>query len=103
VSGLDLSSGFDGVNINLLIKRMKIIGLPEGILELIKVWLEERSYFVSLNGNNSYVFDLLLGTVQGLVLDPVLYAIFVSPMFDIEQVLSFADDSYDVQLEKKLS
>ena len=38
------------------IKRMKIIDLPEDILELIRVWLEERSYFVSLIGNNFYVF-----------------------------------------------
>jgi hypothetical protein len=45
-------------------------------------------------------FDLLLGTVQGSLLGPVLYAIFVSPLFDIEPVLSFADDSYDIQTHK---
>jgi hypothetical protein len=43
------------------------------------------------------MFDLLLGTVQGSVLGPVLYAIFVSPLFDITPVLSFADDSYNVR------
>ena len=97
VSSLDLSSAFDVVNIKLLIKRLKIIGLPNDLIELIKVWLEERSFYVSLDGINSYMFDLLLGTVQGSVLGPVLYAIFVSPLFDITPVLSFADDSYNVR------
>ena len=100
VSSLDLSSAFDVVNIGLLLKRMKIMGLPEDLVQLVKVWLEDRSYYVNVNGQNSYLFDLLLGTVQGSVLGPVLYAIFVSPLFDIEPVLSFADDSYDIQTHK---
>ena len=103
VASLDLSSAFDVVNIELLIKRMKIIGLPNDIIELVKVWLKDRLYYVNLNGNNSYLFDLLLGTVQGSVLGPVLYAIYVSPLFDIVPVLSFADDSYDVQSNKDKS
>ena len=97
VSSLDLSSAFDVVNVKLLIKRMRIIGLPNDLIDLIKVWLEERSFYVSIDGLNSYIYDLLLGTVQGSVLGPVLYAIFVSPLFDIIPVLSFADDSYNVE------
>ncbi len=92
VSSFDLSSAFDLVNLS--IKRMKIISLPEDILELVGVWLDERFYFFSMNGNSSHLFDLLKGTLQGLVLVPVLNAILVSPMFDIEEVISFA---YDVQ------
>jgi hypothetical protein len=49
---------------------------------------------VSIDNNNSALFDLLLGTVQGSVLGPILYAIFVSPIFDIAPLLTFADDSY---------
>ena len=82
---------------------MKIIGLPDDIIKLVKVWLKDRFYYVDLNGNNSYLFDLLLGTVQGSVLGPVLYAIYVSPLFDIAPLLSFADDSYDVQSNKDKS
>ena len=100
VSSLDLSSAFDIVNIPLLIKRLKKVGLPNDVIGLISVWLENRSYYVSLDGVNSVLFDLLLGTVQGSVLGPVLYAIFVSPVFDIEPILSFADDSFDVKSSK---
>jgi hypothetical protein len=96
VASLDLSSAFDMVNIPLLLKRMSIIGLPHDVIELVRVWLTNRSYYVSVGGGNSCFFDLLLGTVQGSVLGPVLYAIFVSPLFDIVPVLSFADDSYNI-------
>jgi hypothetical protein len=43
VASLDLSA-FDIVNINLLIKRLKIVGLPDDVVDLIEVWLKERSY-----------------------------------------------------------
>jgi hypothetical protein len=77
-----------------LIKRLKIVGLPDDVIGLIKVWLQERSYYVSIDGVNSVLFDLLLDTVQGSILGPVVYAIFVSPMFDIDFFLSFADDTF---------
>ena len=43
MSSLDLSAAFDVVNIDLLIKRLKIIGLPEDVVSLIRVWLTNRS------------------------------------------------------------
>ena len=98
VSSIDLSSAFDVVNIKLLLKRLRIIGLPDDVIDLIKVWLENRFYYVSIDGKNSVLFDLLLGTVQGSVLGPVLYAIFVSPIFDIDDMLAFADDNFITQI-----
>ena len=94
VSSIDLSCAFDVVNIDLLLKRLKIIGLPPDCVELIEVWLKNRCFYVSIDNTNSALFDLLLGTVQGSVLGPILYAIFVSPIFDIVPLLTFADDSY---------
>ena len=78
MASLDLSAAFDMVNIDLLLKRMKIMGLPDDLLDLISVWLRERTYYVCINGENSTLYDLLLGTVQGSVLGPVLYAIYIS-------------------------
>jgi hypothetical protein len=40
------------------------------------------------------LFDLLFGTVQGLILGPVLYAIFVSPIWYITYMSAFADDTF---------
>jgi hypothetical protein len=38
---------------------------------------------LALMEKTQYFYDLLLGTVQGSILGPVLYAIFVSPLFKI--------------------
>jgi hypothetical protein len=37
-ASIDLSAAFDLVNIPLLLKCLKIIGLPKEVTELIKVW-----------------------------------------------------------------
>ena len=39
MASLNLSAAFDVVDVNLLTKRLKIIGLPDDLLGLIKVWL----------------------------------------------------------------
>jgi hypothetical protein len=93
-ASLDLSSAFDLVNTNLLIKRLRIIGLPSDIISLIETWLKRRSYYVSIDGSNSILHDLLLGTVQGSILGPVLYALYVSPLFEFEELSAYADDTY---------
>jgi hypothetical protein len=94
VASLDLSAAFDLVNTNLLITRLKIVGLPEDVIDLIEVWLKERSYYVIIDVINSVLFDVLQGTVQESILGPVLYAIFVSRMLKIDFFLSFMDDTF---------
>jgi hypothetical protein len=42
---------------------MRIIGLPEDVVNLIKKWFANRSYYGSLDGSNSVLYDLLLGTI----------------------------------------
>jgi hypothetical protein len=33
-------------------------------------------------------------SVQGLILGPILYAIYVSPLFDLHNLTNFADDNF---------
>jgi hypothetical protein len=94
LASLDLSSAFDIVNVGLLIKRLKIMGMPGDVIELINVWLNKRTYYVNIDRVNSVLFDLLLGIVQGSILGPVLYKVFVSLLFDLEFMLAFADDNF---------
>ena len=94
IASLDLSSAFDVVNIKLLIKRLKVAGLPSDIIDLISKWLDGRSYYVCVDGENSIIHSIRLGTVQGSILGPLLYAIYVSPLFDVEDLMTFADDNF---------
>lgn len=49
---------------------------------------------MNIDGLNLIMYDLLLGTVHGLILGPILYTIFLYPIFDIEQLFLFADDTF---------
>ena len=44
MASLDLSAAFDVVNIELLLKRLEIVGLPQDLLDLISKWLTNRVF-----------------------------------------------------------
>ena len=73
MASLDLSSAFDMVNINLLLKRLKIIGLPDDLVNLIEAWLSNRTYYVTAKGTNSYIKLSEIGTIQGSIYSILLY------------------------------
>ena len=78
------------------------MGLPPDLVAPVSTWLKQRSFYVSINGVNSILYDVLLGTVLGSILGPVLYAIFISPVYDLEDVSSFADDNYTIRWNNDL-
>ncbi len=97
MASLDLSAAFDMVDIKLLVKRLVILGLPSDVVDLIKLWLEDRSFYVSIEGENSIMRELVRGTVQGSILGPILYAIYVTPLFDHHKLTNFADDNFIIR------
>ena len=103
MASLDLSAAFDLINVDLLIKRLRLIGLPRDLINLVKTWLKEREFYVQVNGHSSRMFGSDTGTIQGSVLGPVLYAIYVSPLFDLTQITNFADDNFVVLWNRILS
>ena len=100
MASLDLSAAFDVVNIGLLMKRLRILGLPDDILSLIEIWLKNRVFYVDIDSNVSKFFNLHYGTIQGSILGPILYAIYVSPVFDITNLSNFADDNFALTWNK---
>ena len=44
---LDLNAVFDIANIDLLLKRMRTIGLPDDLVGLVEAWLKDRCLFNS--------------------------------------------------------
>ena len=64
------------------------------MIKLISIWPSSRYVYISLDGDNSLVHCSNVGTVQGSVLGPILYSLFVSPLLDLEKITLFADDNY---------
>ena len=100
MASLDLSATFDVVNIELLLERLKILGLPPDVVTLVDVWLKGRYFYVSLDGDNSFVHESSTGTVQGSILGPILFSLFVSPLIDLAKITLFADDNYVIVWNK---
>jgi hypothetical protein len=96
LSSFDLSSAFDLVNFDLHVTRLKILGLTKDFTNLISIsmLLRNSSFCVSINGINSILYELLLGTVQGSFLGLILYVNFVSPLLHIVDLTAFADDTF---------
>ena len=100
VASLDLSSAFDVVNTNLLLTRLSIMGLQQDILALINEWLTSQVAYVEVEGSFSEFFDVESGTVQGSVLGPVLFNLFISPLLESGSGPAYADDSYHLAIGK---
>ena len=92
------------VNHRRLFKTLADIGVPPSLVHIIQKWLTNRSFYVEINGTCSTLNNTTCGTVQGSILGPILFALFISPLFDIIDLISYADDNYiiasDMTLEK---
>ena len=85
------------VNVSILLKRLKIIGLPQDVITLVRIWLEQRMLYAEVDSLVSPLAQSNLGTVQGSILGPILYTIFVSPIFDFEIMSNYVDDNYAIR------
>ena len=103
VSSIDMSAAFDVVDHQLLIKRLKIMGLPDNLISVIQNWLTNRVFYVEINGKVSPWMDIEWGTIQGSILGPILYALYTSPISDIVKlIVTYADDNYKINIDRSL-
>ena len=96
---LDLSAAFDTIDIDRLIEILHVeIGVTGVALEWFKSFLKGRTQRVRIEGKLSSILEILYGTVQGSVLGPDLFSIYVRYQPKVFQhctfkSTSFADDS----------
>ena len=102
LSSIDLSSAFDIVNLELLFKRMEIFGMPDDVMQLIKSWLNNRLFYVECGGHTSTIHEDKHGTIQESVLGPVLFCLFIRPLLELEDLITYADDNYIGEMNENL-
>jgi hypothetical protein len=72
----DLKKTFDSVNINLLIIKLRNLGMVDPLYSWLESYLRDRKQQVIINGNISHKFEVHLGVPQGGHLSPLLFLIF---------------------------
>ena len=78
---LDLSAAFDTLDHAILLRRVKstfgILGLA---LSWFESYLSDRMQSVVVDGLMSTPIPLVFGVPQGLVLGPILFTVFITPV-----------------------
>ena len=80
---IDLSAAFDMVDHQLLLKKLELFGLEEGVILWMLSYLSGRSQSVFIDGCLSPPLAIECGVPQGSILGPLLYIIFTNDIPDL--------------------
>jgi len=97
VYSADLTAAFDLLQKEKLVQLLKRKGVPDYLVRVIHSYLDKRVGYVQIKNVRSCVHEILAGCVQGSILGPVLFNIYMSELDEIvspHKIVSYADDSY---------
>jgi len=70
-----LARAFDIINHDILLNKMKNIGITGPALELFKSYLSDRKQLVKINNTHSDEMKIKCGVPQGTTISPILFNI----------------------------
>ena len=54
VASPDLSAAFDIINVDLLLHRLDVMGMPKDLIKLLASWLTDRASYMEVDDNCRY-------------------------------------------------
>ena len=77
---LDFQKAFDKVSHQILLLKLKVHGIGDGIIDWIEQWLTDGRQRVVVDGEVSNWKSILSGVPQGSVLGPLFYLIYINDL-----------------------
>ena len=77
---MNLSKAFDTINHDLLFAKLNAYGVGKNALKLIMNYVLNRHQFTKINGEYNSWEELLTGVLQGSVLGPLLFNIYLKDL-----------------------
>ena len=93
---MQLSKAFDCIPHNLVIAKLHAYDVSENSLTFFYSYLKHRKQNVKINNTYSLFKELLSGMLQGSILGPIFFNIFIKDLFlwlSITDLHNFADES----------
>ena len=103
---LDLQKAFDVVDHNILLGKLENLGIKNKVLEWFRSYLSNRSQIVDINGEISEEAKINISVMQGSILGPLLFLIFINDLpnaSELLRLLLFADDTCALDSDNDLN
>ena len=92
---IDLQKAFDTIDHNILLEKLMAIGFCDDTVHWFHSYLTDRAFLVSIENKYSSISKISCGVLQGSILGPLLFLIYVNDMKQAvsSDLLLYADDS----------
>jgi len=97
VYSMDLSAAFDLLRPNMMQEVLGQMGVSQHLKWLIGDFLTSRDFYVDVNGKCSSLKSMGIGCVQGSILGPRLFTLYLGALareIQHDQLVTYADDTY---------
>ena len=100
----DLKKAFDVCSYDILIMKLEKMGITGAELNWFKSYLSERVQIVDINGNLSKPKKIKTCILQGSILGPILFLIYINDLYLVSKSLTlmFADDTFALKTGQNL-
>jgi Reverse transcriptase (RNA-dependent DNA polymerase)/Endonuclease-reverse transcriptase len=77
---LDIKAAYDQVDRTLLWESCKKKGLPSDLIQMLRALFDNNMARIGINGSESEEFPIQSGVLQGSLLSPLLYSVFINDL-----------------------